>query len=134
MPNTGQLKSLADFEWASATQYIIYVSSVARLSEINSSHVISFPLGRLGPEKLLKQKQRVLILLEGNKKSIEQFVGERKSQLDENELAVLRSLYVQYKGNIETVKGHIEYIGECVVELELSILKLQEKKDDDYPF
>ncbi len=134
MSDEGSLRCLADFEWASATQYIIYVSSAARLSEINSSHVVSFPLGRLGPEKLLKQKQRVLILLEGNKKNIERFVGERKSQLDENELAVLRSLYVQYKGNIETVKGHINYIEECEVELELALLKLQEKKEDDYPF
>ncbi len=134
MSDKKPLKSLADFEWASATQYITYISSVARLSEINSNHIVSFPLGRLGPDKLLKQKQRVLILLEGNKKNIERFVGERRSQLDENELAVLRSLYVQYKGNIETVKGHIKCIDECMVELKLSLLKLKEKQEDEFLF
>ncbi len=62
--------------------------------------------------------------------SIERFVGERRSELDENELAVLRSLYMQYKSNIETVKGHIEVIGTCMVEIELGILQSQEKEED----
>ncbi len=134
MLDEGSLRSLADFEWASATQYIVYISSVAGLSEINSNHVISFPLARLGPEKLLKQKHRVLVLLKGNKRSIERFVGERKSQLDENELAVLRALYVQYKSNIETVEAHISFILECIAEVELSLLNSQEKTEDDFPF
>ncbi len=125
-----KMLSLADFEWASTARYIVYISSIANLKEINSNHVISFPLGRLGPEKLLKQKERVLFVLEGNKVSIERFVGERRSELDENELAVLRSLYMQYKSNIETVKGHIEVIGTCMVEIELGILQSQEKEED----
>jgi hypothetical protein len=134
MSDASQLRNLSDFEWASATQYISYISSVAGLAEINSNHVISFPLARIGPDKLLKQKRRVLILLEGNKKSIERLVGERKSDLDENELAILRSLYVQYKANIETVEAHISFILECIVEVELSLLKSREIEDDDYPF
>jgi len=134
MSYEGPLKSLADFEWASAARYIIYVSSVAGLSEINSKHVVSFSLSRLGPGKLLRQKQRVLILLESNKQNIERFVGECKPQLGENELAILRSLYLQYKSNIETVRGHIGCIGECVVQLEEALLVVEQGRKDDYLF
>ncbi len=129
-----KLLSLEDFEWASTARYIVYISGIANLREINSNHVISFPLGKMGPAKLLKQKERVLSLLEGNKTSIERFVGKRKNELDVNELAVLRCLYVQYKGNIETVKGHIEVIGTCLVEIELGILQSQEVDENDQLF
>jgi hypothetical protein len=125
-----KLRPLADFEWASAARYIVYVSCIAGLREINSSHVNSFSLTRLGPEKLLKQKERVLLLLEGNKASIERFVGEHMSELDDNELAVLRTLYLQYRDNVETVKGHIDFIGVCMVELELVLLKQEEGGPD----
>lgn len=133
MPSS-KLKPLSDFEWASVSQYIIYVSSIARLQEINSNHVISFPLSRLGPEKLLKQKGRVLIALEGNKASIERFVGEHSSELNDNELAVLRTLYLQYRDNVETVKAHIEFAETCVVELELTLLQAREAGQDDLLF
>ena len=126
--------SLADFEWASTARYIVYISSIANLEEINSNHVICFPLGRLGPDKLLKQKERTLMRLEANRARIERFVGDRQNQLDENELAVLRSLYVQYKGNIETVKGHISVIGTCMVEIEFGILQSKEDDNDDLLF
>lgn len=126
-----KLLSLADFEWASAARYIIYISSVANLKEINSNHVVSFPLAKMGPEKLLSQKEAVLLALEGNKSSIERFVGEHRGDLAAEELAVLRSLYMQYKGNVEIVRGHIGIIGTCLVEIELGILQSQEVGSDD---
>lgn len=129
-----KLLSLADFEWASAARYLVYISSVANLKEINSNHVISFPLGRLGPDKLLKQKERVLFLLEGNKSAIESFVGEHRNELVPNELVALRSLYVQYKGSIETVKSHIKIIKDCAVEIEFSFLRSGEADKDDALF
>ncbi len=129
-----KLLSLSDFEWASTARYIVYISSVAGLSEINSNHVVSFPLGRIGPKRLLHQKELVLFRLEGNKKSIEKFVGKHRDALDDNELAVLRSLYLQYKNNIEMVKGHIDAIGTCIVEIELGILKAKESEQDDVLF
>jgi len=125
---------LSDFEWASAAKYIIYISTAAGLKEINSNHVISFPLGRIGPDRLLKQKERVLVLLEANKRSIERFAGEHKQDLGEKELAILRSLYFQYKANAETVKEHIQAIGECMVAIELGILNSQRKGEDDALF
>jgi len=123
--------SLSDFEWAAAARYITYISAVAGLKEINSNHVISFPLGRIGPDKLLKQKERVLVLLEGNKKCIERFAGEHKQDLGEKELAILRSLYFQYKANIKVVKNHIGAIGECMVAIELQILSSKDGGEDD---
>ncbi len=126
--------SLSDFEWASAARYVMYISGVAGLKEINSNHVNSFPLGRLGPDKLLKQKECVLFVLEGNKSKIERFVGEYRNDLGREELAVLRSLYMQYKDNAEVVRGHIGVIGTCLVEVELGILQSQEVSDDEELF
>lgn len=117
-----KLLSLVDFEWASVARYIHYISSITGLKEINSNHVISFPLGRLGPHKLLKQKERVLLVLEENKRLVERFVGEHRDHLSDKELAVLRTLYMQYRSNVEMVEGHIDTIENCVVEAELFII------------
>lgn len=129
-----KLLNLCDFEWASTARYIIYISSIANLKEINSDHVICFPLGRIGPEKLLKQKVRALAVLEGNKANIEKFVGEHKGDLGSDEMAVLRSLYLQYKGNEEIVNNHIAVIGTVVAEIELGILQSKEEEGDDWLF
>lgn len=134
MSGTGSLKRLNDFEWASVAQYIVYISSVVGLAEITANHVTSFSLARLGPNKLLKQKKRVLVLLEANRAGLERFVGEHKSQLDENELAVLRSLYLQHKSGIEVVKRHIVFAKECLTEAELSLFGLKENDEDDLLF
>ncbi len=132
--SSSELLSLSDFEWASAARYIVYISSIANLKEINSNHVISFPLGRLGPDKLLKQKENVLVSLEANRASIERFVGAHKDELDEDEMAILRTLYLQYKGNAETVRGHIDIIATCMVEIELGVLQSKEADSDDALF
>lgn len=129
-----KLLGLSDFEWASTARYICYISSIAGLKKINSNHVASFSLSLLGPEKLLKQKERVLLRLEGNKSSIESFVGRHMSELDELELAVLRSLYLQYRDNVETVRGHIDFIGQCVVEAEVNLLQSNRDGEDDALF
>ncbi len=129
-----KLLTLSDFEWASAANYIIYISLVAGLREINSNHVISFPLARLGPEKVLKQKKRVLALLEENKANVERFAGEHRGDLGSNELAILRTLYLQYKGNIETVTDHISVIGVIVAEVEQDLLQFGEEDVEDELF
>jgi hypothetical protein len=129
-----KLLSLSDFEWASAARYIVYISSIANLKEVVSNRVVSFPLGRVGPEKLLKQKGDVLLALEGNKSNIERFVGEHKDDLEEEELAVLRTLYLQYKSSAEVVRGHIAIIQTCIVESQLAILQSQEVGSDDELF
>lgn len=103
----GPLRRIADFEWASVGQYLVYISSAMELKEVSSRAVISFPLTRLGPEAVLKQKRKAAKVLEGNISALERFVGERKNELGPDELVVLRGLYVQYKCNIETVREHI---------------------------
>jgi len=129
-----KLLALSDFEWASVARYIMYISSMADLKEINSNHVVSFPLARVGPDKLLKQKECVLLVLEANKRGIERFVGEHRLELDKDELAVLRTLYMQYKASAEVVKGHIDIIGTCLVEIELGVLQSVEVGDDEALF
>jgi len=122
--------SVSDFEWASAAKYIIYISAIAGLEEINSNRVVSFPFGRIGPDKLLKQKERTLVVLEANKRAIERFVGEHKHDLGEKELTILRSLYFQYKTGEETVKGHIRAIGDYMVAIEMQVLRSEEEGED----
>lgn len=132
--SSGRLLSLCDFEWASVATYIVYFSSVAGLAEVNSDHVISFPLGRLGPEMLLKRKERVLTVLEGNRASIERFVGDRRDDLSEDELAVIRTLYLQYKASIETVRGHIEIASVCLIDGQAGFSSSDEGEADDQLF
>lgn len=129
-----RLKHLSDFEWASVAQYVVYISSIAGLAEVNSRYVVDFPLGRLGSDRLLKRKQRVLFLLESNMKRVERFVGEHRSELNDNERAVLRTMYMQYKSNAETVKGHIEVASQCISEIELAIEMSWKEDEDDQLF
>jgi len=126
-----ELLNLSDFEWASVARYIVYISSIANLKEVNTSHVHSFPLGRLGPKKLLKQKERILGVLEANKACIERFVGEHKGELDEGEMAILRTLYIQYRGNAEQVTGHIDAIRVFEVERQMFSAEVGEVTEDE---
>lgn len=103
-----KLQPIAAFEWASVAQYLVYISSRVGLAEINSQDVLSFPLARLGPDKLLRRKERALKMLEANIARLERFVGHVGDDLGPHELAVLKGMYTQYRGNIEMVKVHIE--------------------------
>lgn len=129
-----KFRPLSDFEWASVARYIIYVSSAAGLKEINSSHVTSFSMGRLGPEVVLKQKLRVLALLKENQESIESFAGEYKDELDAAEMSVLRSLYLQYKNDIETVQAHVVFARGCISDIKAIRFALGEEEEGDFPF
>ncbi len=107
MKDVDQLKPLSAFEWASVCQYIVYISSVAGLKEFNCSEVSSFPLARVGPEKLIARKERVLVLLRGNKIKVERFAGCYEEQLGEGEMSILRSMYVQFKRSIRMVEDQV---------------------------
>ncbi len=127
----GKLRKLNEFEWASAAQYIMYISALVGLAEINSNHVVSFGLGRLGLDRLLKQKEHVLKLLVSNKSKLEAFVGRRSEELTDNEKAVLRTMYVQHQRSESTVRGHIALILDCEVQIELALLDIGGTADAD---
>lgn len=134
MNDVDQLKPLSAFEWASVSQYIVYVSSVAGLKELNSSDLISFPLARMGPMKLVARKVRALAALEGNKEQIERFVGRYEGELGDSEMSVLRSMYLQFKRSAEMVEEHIRVA--CLyldVEVPEALFEL-EAIEDDLPF
>lgn len=134
MKDVGQLKSLSAFEWASVSQYIVYISSVAGLKEFNSSDVISFPLAKIGPVKLVARKVCVLAVLEGNKKQIEMFVGKNEGKLEDGEMSVLRGMYLQFVRSIETVEEHIRAARLYLdAESPESFLNLKEM-ENDLPF
>lgn len=129
-----KLKPLSAFEWASVSRYIIYISRAAQLQEINSNDVVSFPLARVGVEKVLVRKVRVLASLEYNQQRLECFVGLHKGDFEDNELSVIRSLYLQFNRSIETVNEHIgvakSYREALAVDMSLVDVEVQ----DDIPF
>ncbi len=129
-----KLKRISDFEWASVTQYLVYIASAAKLEEINSDHVNSFPLARLGAGLMALRKKRVLVKLRGNKEKLERFAGEFKGELGESEISVLRSLYVQYKRDIDTVEKHIRVVELYKEEFVNSMFDLDWEGNNELPF
>ncbi len=129
-----KLKRIADFEWASVGQYLVYISSAMGLVEINSQRVLSFPLARLGPEAVLKQKKLTAKVLESNVAALERFVIARKSELGSEELVVLRGLYVQYKCNLETVKEHCKAAAFYKASVDVSLFDIDKGGENEFPF
>lgn len=129
-----KLRRLNEFEWASVAQYVIYISSLVGLEEMRADDVISFPLARLGPLKVIARKERCLDVLEGNKKLIERFVGENEPELDDDEISVLRSLYIQYRDSALVVRGHLRVAELYLAELDGVMGVEVEEGQDVFPF
>ena len=128
-----KLIPISSFQWASVAQYMVYISGAAGLYEINTDHVICFPLVRLGAERLLNQKRKVLRLLNSNLQALERFAGAHKDDLEETEMSVIRGLYRQTKMWVELVEDHVKTaetykITECTNSL------FDQGGDDDFPF
>jgi len=128
-----RLQPISAFEWASVTQYIVYISGVAELLEINSSHVERLPLATLGPAKLLSRKLKMSVVLKSNLRRLERFAERFKDELDKNELSVVRGMYRQYKNNLETVQRHLEVIEDYARAVDKSMFE-QSEAEDNAPF
>lgn len=128
-----KLLSISSFQWASVAQYMVYISGAAGLHEINTDHVYSFPLARLGVERLVNQKRKVLGLLSSNLQSLERFAFRCKGDLEENEMAVIRGLYRQTKTCIELAERHIN-TAEMYRTTERENSLFDEGAEDDFPF
>lgn len=130
MPNE-KLHPLSAFEWASVSQYIVYISSVAGLEEINSDRVVSFPMARIGPDSLIVRKEKTLKVLERNVSRLEKFAAFKSEELGPYELSVLRSLYIQYRNNISTVKDHLRTARIYVDDERAGLFPVKEGDDDE---
>lgn len=129
-----KLRRLSEFEWASVARYILYIEGAAGLVEINSNHVNCLGLRRLGLDKLLKQKDRTLKLLLGNKEKLEAFVGRYSPELGDDERAVLRTIYIQYQRSVSTVRDHIALLLDCKVQIEMALIDLEGGQKDEALF
>jgi hypothetical protein len=131
----GKLMRVCDFEWASVCQYMIYLSAMAELKEINFSGVTSFPYVTVGGEGLKSRKQRTLRLLEFNRTRLEVFVAERKDSIEDVELAVIRGMYRQLVESEKTVQGHLGTIERLMVrECQAMDLGREGENKDELPF
>lgn len=132
--SSSKLVPISAFQWASVAQYIVYVSRIAGLKEINSNFVISFPLAKIGVERLMTRKRRVLWLLNENLRLMEVFVGNRKDDLGVAEMSVIRGIYRQTKAWVELVEEHIR-VAQMYEATEV-VNSLSDDKGDDgeFPF
>lgn len=129
------MSTISDFPWASVGHYMARLEVSIGLECINHNHVISFPLGRLGPEKVIAQKERALGKIKRNMARLEAFVGKAKP-LEGDELVVLRSMYRTFASEAETCKRHIEVAKKIAANLALfSPAAFDcEEEEDDLPF
>lgn len=129
-----ELHPLSAFEWASVTHYIVYISSVAGLEEVSSERVVSFPMARIGPESLIVRKENTLKLLERNISRLEKFAASKKEELGPYELSVLRSLYIQYRNNVNTVRDHLRTAKIYIDAEQAGLFPVREDYDDEELF
>jgi len=95
---------------------------------------MSFPLSKVGSGKLVGRKTRVLAQLEANLQRLEKFVGRYKEALEDAEMAVLRTIYLQYKRNIETVVEHLRVARLYQEAKDAGFFPVDEEVEDDLPF
>lgn len=128
------LKGLADFEWASVAQYLVYIEATAKLKPLSEAQIYNFPLARLGPEKLIAQKRRTKHSIEANLSNLASFVGKFSDDMTDEEKVVLRSLYRTIKGSLETVTEHLETAKGLKKLDQLTVLASTEDTEDELPF
>jgi hypothetical protein len=129
-----RLLSMADFEWASVCRYVVYISQYIGLAEINSSRVNSFAMSRDGYVKTIRRKKKTLGIVRLNMKLLERFVGKNRDGLDDEEMAVIRSMYRQYAANAETVSRHIRAAEVYRKTSTKDFFEKAEDGKDEFPF
>lgn len=129
-----KLLSISHFEWASVAQYIVYVSAVANLVEIDDSCVHSFRLSVYGPGGLVKRKTKMLSILEGNIARLERFVATFKESLEPVELVVIRGIYRSHMDCVSIVKRHIDIAKSQPIQASLFTDTEEGEDEEEFPF
>lgn len=102
---------VSDFEWASFSRYMEWVSVYIGLDDINWGNVYTFPYGRLGPDKLKARKVRLLSQIIGDIEKIDDYISEISDELGPPEQVALNSMkdqYASYRDLLEDHLGRIE--------------------------
>lgn len=86
-------KSMDEIEWVSVSKYLHWLEVQSELIPFSVSAVYSFRVGRGGFGALAAQKGRLLNLLEGNLRNLEEWVLQNEDDMDDNERVFARSLY-----------------------------------------
>jgi hypothetical protein len=131
---TGKYKSMADFEWAGVCRYIRQVETMADLREVADNAVYSFPIARVGIDKMRRAKERTRSILKTNLQKLETFVGMMKGELTCGERSVLRSHYRQMKSALSTVEYHLEVADKYVEAYQIELMNEEVPNDDSSPF
>jgi len=129
-----RVMSIKDFEWAAAAQWIVWFASAAGVQEVGEVQINSFPLGRVGVDRLLKRKQKLQLVCDGNIAQIERFMGQWGKDVDSETLAVARAFYAQWKRYSETVKNHVDrlLVYEAMEQDRLVAEAEAETEEEDY--
>lgn len=137
---------MSDFEWACAARYIEYISVTLQLNDIDMERVLGFRLRNTATREctiaslrqLARQKERFLEVVTTNSEKLTNWVRERQHEgyvFEQEELAVLRSLYKQYTAVIELLDDHVDR-ANSLLEFHLnaaSVLDVGQEGDQNEP-
>lgn len=128
-----EIRTLSDFSWASATQYITWLEGAANLVEVNWDQVHSFELAKIGPDKTIAKNNRLIKVIEENIKKLEGFAGRYKGKLEQDDLSVVRSVYSSMRGAVITLKQQ-NSLAERYSPQPHQLSLIPEEEEDDLPF
>lgn len=124
---------ISDYEWASACQYIVWVSTQIGIKDVSASDVFSFPVSRYGPKLLIARKVRTQALLQENMDAILDWVHEYKQELTQDEMNIVRGIWRSMLDSKELVAEQIERIQKIVDTQEVEYMDLG-GNEDEFPF
>lgn len=125
------------FDWLSVGQFLRHVEVRAVLMEYSLSAVYSFHIPpNKGVRGLIKQKTKLLVLLQENLKRLSRWVKENQKALTPHEVALCRSLYQTTRDLVHVIEGQMQS-AKVLVKWEQESLDFKVSKQevsDELPF
>lgn len=128
---------MADLEFTSVAQYLLYVERSASIVEFSLSAIFSFRVDRRGVSGLVARKEQQLCILRGNNSKLADWVKSSGLHVDSREMVILRSLYLQNREYVKMVEDHVSKARKLAAYSQASLLKevvSPEVQYDELPF
>lgn len=122
---------LSDYEWSSLAHYISYVEIVTGMTQVNTGVLYSFKAGKRGFPGLAKRKAKAMAVLGENRRLLCVWVDLHRSELDNEELVVLRSMYRQISEAIDMVSEHEKRALELAKFIQLDAMDIVESEGEN---
>lgn len=133
---TDGLLHISDFDWGTVGRYLQWLELYLDMTQVRSDDVNSFALAKYGFVRLETRKRKTAKVLGENMRKLEVFVGNAKDELEESELAVIRSWYKDLSRAQNLCEGHAntaQELGRAFANSQ-SYYRDMEADNDDLPF